>query len=285
VLLATEPGTPDWPNEDFAAVAPGVAVLLDGAGSPHGRDGGCVHGVAWYARTLGGLLTAGVAEAGRPLREVLERGIEQVCAMHVGTCDLGHPATPSATVIMVRSAAGVCQPRQDEEIEYLVLCDSTLLLRPVDDSGAADPEPRQVTDIRLHELSERLSPAYRRLPAGAPERVTGRAEYLAQLDAARNRPGGYWVASTSPEAAEQAITGTEPLAGLSAIALLSDGAVRLVDRYRLATWPQISATLARQGPAELIRQVRAAEEADADGRRWPRAKLRDDATAIYWPVS
>jgi hypothetical protein len=277
VLLATEPGTPDWPNEDFAAVAPGVAVLLDGAGSPHGRDGGCVHGVAWYARTLGGLLTAGVAEARRPLREVLARGIEQVCAMHASTCDLGHPATPSATVIMVR--------RQDEEIEYLVLCDSTLMLRPAGDSGAADPEPRQVTDTRLHELSERLSPAYRRLPAGAPERVAGRAEYLAQLDAERNRPGGYWVAATSPEAAEQAITGTEPLAGLSAIALLSDGAVRLVDRYRLTTWTQISATLARQGPAELIRQVRAAEAADADGRRWPRAKLRDDATAIYWPVA
>lgn len=273
VLLATEPGTPDWPNEDFAAVAPGVAVLLDGAGSPHGRDGGCVHGVAWYARTLGGLLTAGVAEVGRPLREVLARGIEQVCAMHAGTCDLGHPATPSATVILVR--------RQDEEIEYLVLCDSTLMLRPIDGSG----EPRPVTNVRLHELSQRLSPAYRRLPPDAPERVNGRAEYLAQLDAERNRPGGYWVAATSPEAAEQAITGTEPPAGLSAIALLTDGAVRLVDRYRLATWPQISATLARQGPAELIRQVRAAEEADAEGRRWPRAKLRDDATVIYWPVS
>jgi hypothetical protein len=31
VALATEPGTPGRPNEDFAAVAPGAAVLLDGA--------------------------------------------------------------------------------------------------------------------------------------------------------------------------------------------------------------------------------------------------------------
>jgi hypothetical protein len=276
VLLATEPGTPDWPNEDFAAVSPGVAVLLDGAGSPHGRDSGCVHGVAWYARTLGGLLTAGVNEVGRPLREVLARGIEQVCELHSGPCDLGHPATPSATVIMVR--------KQHDQIEYLVLCDSTLMLRPLGPGDARDVAPRLVTDLRLHELSARLRPAYRRLPVGAPERVIGRAEYLAQLDAERNRPGGYWVAATSPEAAEQAIAGTEPLAGLSAIALLSDGASRLVDRYRLATWPQVSALLAEEGPTELLRQVRAAEESDADGRRWPRAKLRDDATAIYWPV-
>jgi hypothetical protein len=31
LMLATDPGTPGWPNEDFAAVGPGAAVLLDGA--------------------------------------------------------------------------------------------------------------------------------------------------------------------------------------------------------------------------------------------------------------
>ena len=37
-----------------------------------------------------------------------------------------------------------------------------------------------------------------------------------------------------------------------------------------------------QGPAGLIRQVRAAEASDPDGARWPRSKARDDATALYW---
>jgi len=31
VTLATSPGTPGWPNEDYAAVSPGATVLLDGA--------------------------------------------------------------------------------------------------------------------------------------------------------------------------------------------------------------------------------------------------------------
>jgi len=31
VLLASKPGAPDRPNEDFTAVVPGAAVLLDGA--------------------------------------------------------------------------------------------------------------------------------------------------------------------------------------------------------------------------------------------------------------
>ena len=37
-----------------------------------------------------------------------------------------------------------------------------------------------------------------------------------------------------------------------------------------------------QGPAELIRQVRAAEDSDPDCARWPRLKARDEATIVYW---
>ena len=69
---------------------------------------------------------------------------------------------------------------------------------------------------------------------------------------------------------------------LSAVALLSDGATRLADRYHLATWDQLAAILDDHGPAGLIRQVRAAEDSDPEGRRWPRGKTRDDATAAYW---
>jgi hypothetical protein len=53
VTMATEPGTAGWPNEDFAAAAPGAAVLLDGATQLPGADSGCAHGVAWFARSLG----------------------------------------------------------------------------------------------------------------------------------------------------------------------------------------------------------------------------------------
>ena len=37
-----------------------------------------------------------------------------------------------------------------------------------------------------------------------------------------------------------------------------------------------------EGPAELIRQVRAAEDDDRDCLRWPREKPLDDATIVYW---
>jgi hypothetical protein len=64
-------------------------------------------------------------------------------------------------------------------------------------------------------------------------------------------------------------------------ALLSDGASRLVDRFGLATWEELLELLAKSGPDELLRQVRAAEAVDPEGRQWPRTKRSDDATAVY----
>jgi hypothetical protein len=236
-VLATDPGTPGWPNEDFAAVAPPTspspftAVLLDGCTTfPPGRDTGCVHGVAWYARSLGGVLLSMItADPPIPLAEALAAAIGTVRAWHAGTCDLSNPATPAATVTAVRvSAAGA---------DLLALSDSVIMT----DHGDGRP-PLVVTD-------------------------THRA------------------ASTSPDAASRAYTTTIPVAGLRGIALLSDGATRITEQYSLLSWAGLLDAVRDQGPAYLIRQVRAAEDSDPDCTRWPRSKARDDATVIYWPQS
>ena len=91
------------------------------------------------------------------------------------------------------------------------------------------------------------------------------------------------AASTNPAAAGQARTATVLRDGLQAIALLSDGATRIAEQYGLLGWPELVSVLRDEGPAELVAQVRAAEDADPEGARWPRSKLRDDATMLYWP--
>jgi hypothetical protein len=228
VVLATHAGTPGWPNEDFAAAAPGAAVLLDGCTTfPGGADTGCVHGVAWYARTLGAVfLSAITADPPAPLAECLAAAIAEVRARHDGTCDLSNPATPAATVTAVRvTPAG---------IDLLALSDSVIM------ADYADGRPPLVlTDDHA-------------------------------------------AASASPEAARSAYTATLPGTGLRGIALLSDGATRITDRYDLLSWPAMLAVIRDDGPAHLIGQVRDAEDSDPDGTRWPRSKVRDDATIIYW---
>jgi hypothetical protein len=227
ITLATSPGTPGWPNEDYAAVAPAAAVLLDGATTfPFGRDTGCRHGVAWYARTLGTTLLASItAEPATPLQQALAGAIADVTGRHEHTCDLTDPATPAATVTALRSGA--------DGIEYLALSDSTVVF----DYGHQDPAA--------------ITSAHR--PAAA-----------------------------DPEVAYGATTGTISATGLRGVALLSDGATRICDRYGLLTWPATLKVIRDDGPDALIAQIRTAEINDRDHTRWPRTKTSDDATIVYW---
>jgi hypothetical protein len=107
------------------------------------------------------------------------------------------------------------------------------------------------------------------------------AELVAEQRRHRNHPDGFWVASTDPDAARHALTDTVARDGLQRAAVLSDGATRLVDRFGLLDWPSFLDVLAEQGPDAIIAPVRAAEHSDPDGRRWPRGKRHDDASAAF----
>ncbi|GGW14762.1 MULTISPECIES: protein phosphatase 2C domain-containing protein [Streptomyces] len=266
--LATLAADADHENEDFAAAAPGAAVLLDGAGVA-GAETGCSHGVAWFSATLGGLLLSGVtSRPARPLTDCLADAIDLVRRLHEGTCDLVHRASPTSTVVAVRVGA--------EAVEYLVLGDSSLLLADKDGAVTA------VSDRRLDEVGRQLRGPLDSLPTGTPEHARALAEYRDALTDRRNRPDGFWIAGPDSSAAEHAFAGTLPRSALASVTLLSDGATRLVDRFELASWREALDVINSSGPEELIRSVRAAEADDPDGRRWPRGKAHDDATVLHW---
>ena len=105
------------------------------------------------------------------------------------------------------------------------------------------------------------------------------AELVTELRRHRNLDAGYWVASSVPDAAYHALTGSVPRLEMRRAALLSDGATRLVDRFGIMAWPHLFDVLDQEGPYPLIMQTREVESADPEGRRWPRSKRHDDASA------
>jgi hypothetical protein len=240
--LATAAGSPGRPNEDYAATGPGWALVLDGATHLGGVDTGCVHDVPWLVRHLAAALTGPLAASAASLAEILADAIEATCRAHAGRCDLANPDSPSSTVAMIRAAGNA--------LDCLVLGDSPVLLEA---SGQITP----VTDNRVDHLR----------PGGRP--------YSRELvRAKRNAPGGFWVASTDPGAAREAVCVSAR--GVTHAALLTDGVTRLVDRYGY-DWPGVFAVLGRDGPAGLIERVRAAERTAPAGG----GKPHDDATAVY----
>jgi hypothetical protein len=232
-------------NEDFTGAVPTAAVLIDGAGIP-GAESICRHGVAWYASRLGGSLLGLLSLVrDRSLPALLAEAIEQVTDDHRDTCDVADPISPSATVAMLRLSDGL--------VEHLVLGDSVLVLDRAGGAPLVVSDPREVIISRSYESA---------LEATAE----GSDEYhrvLRDLRANRNQPGGFWLAKDDPRAADEAILGSCPVSELTGAVLLSNGASRLVDRFRLADWPEMLAVLASSGPAEIIRRVRQAEERHA----------------------
>jgi hypothetical protein len=245
ILSATEP-TPGGINEDFVMTGPTWAFILDGATKHPDVDTGCIHDVPWFVTHLG-------IELARLLTTSPERALDATLAdaiaatrhLHERTCDLENPDSPSATVVAVRARNG--------QLDYLTLADSPLI---VDLDGRVDA----ITDDRTAHL----------------------ADYsVAGVRAARNSPGGFYVASTQPDVAYQAVRGSLPIADVRSAALLSDGAARLVERFRVANWQQLLSLLTQDGPDELIRRTRQAELAENDAdRAGRRGKRHDDATAV-----
>ncbi|MEV6845469.1 protein phosphatase 2C domain-containing protein [Actinoplanes sp. NPDC051411] len=264
--MASIPAYAGHPNEDFGCVTPTGAVLLDGAGLS-GTTTRCKHGVDWFARTLGGSIASKLAATEQGLRAVLSDAILETANLHRHTCDLNDPGTPSATVIVVRIV--------EEMIQYLVLADSVLTIE------LSMGDPLVVTDDREALVGRHLRQQMDQLSNGTTEHDAARREYVQALRAHRNRHGGFWVAAADPDVAEEALVGELPLRNARSVTLLSDGASRLVDRFHQADWPELVEMLRQDGPEELLKRVRTLEEADPEGRRWPRGKANDDATALF----
>jgi hypothetical protein len=247
--LATMAGTADRPNEDYGAAGPDWAMVLDGATHFEGVETGCIHDVPWLVGNLAAALVEQLILGPGNLPEILACAIEVTCSAHVNTCDLTNPDSPSSTVALVRSVGNA--------IEYLVLGDSPVILRTGNGITA-------VVDDRVDHLQ----------PGGRP--------YTRELvRSKRNASGGFWVASTNPQAAHEAISGI--VYDVTHVTLLTDGVTRLVEYYGYS-WTDIFELLNRDGPSALIQRVREAEWASPPPAHGY-GKQHDDATAVYIQVS
>lgn len=219
-------------------------MVLDGATAPAGADSGCSHDVPWLVRHIASSLSNGLTVSQSPLADILATAIGDTRNAHSATCDLTNPDSPSTTVSVVRVAG--------TSLDYLTLGDSPIVLW----------QPGR--DIQVF-LDDRTA----HLPGGRPYTF----ELVRSL---RNKPGGFWIASTVPEAAYKAITGTVELHPDSEIALLTDGVTRLVEFYDY-TWDRLFGQLRESTPKALIVSVREIERE----RGTPYGKQHDDATAVH----
>lgn len=256
VTTAQLPCPPE--GADRIIIAPGAVIVLDGASA----FGPAAVSPAAYADRLGSELTSAItASADAPLPVILATAISATARC----LDLRDDHSPSSTVTIARVSG--------TDADLLVLGDSYIACRSAGTTAV-------LTDDRIDRLNLPQARRYReRLATGSGYDATHSAilrELQAGQRVSRNTPGGYWIASADPAAAEHAITLTLPVAPLKWIVLATDGAADTARHLGLDDWDAIARS-DQAGLSALLHHCHDWEEdADPDGRQLPRAKRHDD---------
>ena len=259
-LAVAERAAGSKPTQDRTVLLPDAVAVLDGASAPDPaeRDGG------WYAEQLARELAGRLGDRRLDLTTVLADAIAAVASEF----RLVPGSSPSSTVTLLRWNA--------DRVDALVLGDSPLVV-----FTAAGPE--EVVDDRLNGIAPRQRVAYHdRLARGGGYDEAHRELLRALVGEQRrhrNRPDGYWIAEATPTAAGQALIRGWPRTAVTAALLASDGVSRGIGRA-VPDWTAALRLVRDRGPEALLDAVRAPEQADPDGRRWPRSKPYDDQALI-----
>lgn len=248
-------------NQDRYVIGESFAAVLDGATSfADDRS----HDPGWFAEQLADSLARSIP-AGGPLAGHVEHAIRSVRETHA----LQPGTAPTSTIAIARwdSAA----------VETYVLGDSPAVIVHPDGSASV------ITDDRLAAVAVEHRKAYRSNLAAGRGYGKQHRQMLLELQAEqaeqRNRPEGYWIAGTDPEAARHGITATTPTSEVAAVILASDG-VALERHPRADTWAKLCTEAKQHGPDSVLQQIHDAEDTDPDGTRWPRSKAHDDKTIV-----
>jgi hypothetical protein len=271
------PGSPDRPNEDAFGVAGDWAWVLDGSIPPgvppimgEASDAvwlvrfagerfaaltrGCADGRALIARVIGEARDTFLAKAPEERRESLTWPAAALTLVR-GVGDRLDAWTLADTVALVRRPDGAVSALNDAPA-----------LRAFETDAAADMLKRTGTD---------------------PESVRATPEFRVWMEAGRRaRPGGgvhgFGLRTEALGRLRQEAAAVSPG---TVVLLASDGFAALSDAYGCCDSAGLMEAALARGLAPLGRELRRVEtEVDPSGRRFPRFKRSDDATALLMRV-
>jgi serine/threonine protein phosphatase PrpC len=267
------PGDPSKANEDSFTHNERMAVVFDGA---TGLGDSLMPGpsdAAWIAQF-----------AGRRLRAHAQEGDDPAQWLRAAAQD----AEKSFKALRRRA------PKERYEIPVgslmqAALIDTTLHFAWFGDCAALLREPTGAVVTIGDTLDVRAKEAARaRQASQAPAADGVRAEFLPALRISRNRinkKGGDWLFAPQAACADHAKMTEAPASAGARLLIASDGFFALAADYGRYSADALLSAAEDRGLDALGRELRAIESDDPDGRRYPRYKRSDDATALLLSIA
>lgn len=271
------PGDPDKPNDDAFGVIESAAVVFDGATSLNeplmpGRSD-----AAWLAQFGARRLLAHLNDGDAPeyaLKNALTDAERSFNAL---------ARRPPEERYEIPYAAMMLLAETDQGVEALWFGDCGCLVKRPGESAELLGEALLKKDAE-RDAAAKLSAARNVAPAAS----SNLTEFLPFLRAARNSlntEDGGWAFAPDPQAAEH-VSRVKFAAPLGTVMLLAtDGFLALMSDYQRHDADTLIAAALSKGLQILGDEIRDIEKADSDGRRYPRFKTSDDATALLLRVA
>jgi serine/threonine protein phosphatase PrpC len=265
------------PNEDSFAFAPITAAVFDGATGLGERLMPGPSDAAWIAQ-FGARRFRAHAESG-------EGGIRDWLRAAAADTEKSFNALRRRTPVEnyeIAYASAVMVTPEENTLHVLWFGDCAALLRGKDGAFAIlgdAMDKRESERARVEMLSKQGG----RGPAAAGVRD----EFLPALRAARNRvnTADEWLFAPDVRCADHAKEIRKGAAPGSRVLLASDGFLALASDYERYTPETLLAACEKRGLAAIGEELREIEGADPEGRRFPRFKRSDDATALLLAIT
>lgn len=265
----------EW-NEDYAFAGDKFWFVLDGATSLTPEKYSNEESDAkWFSHAFGKFLEIALSDFSKSIAEIIKEGIDIIINKYKTLAgDKKIVDFPSSCVAVIR--------KNKNKIEYFVLGDCGILYNHKNDIKDFTDNILPVLDKK--NIDDMVKIAREKHIDVIEARKFVNADILKKR-LTKNTKDGYWIVCDDKAACDHAIQGELKIKKGDEFLLYSDGFSQIWDTVRIKTKSEVFEFLKQDGTLKkLYKMLYAEQESDLGCNKYPRTKMRDDATAIYLKI-
>ena len=275
--ILTKGGKSDKENEDCVYLCDDFGFVMDGAtGLLKENITNCVSDAKWYVEEFKNFLITNL-KTKKNLKEIMKDGIRYVSNTYNNI--------EGATSVKSKPSSGIALFRKNENnIEYFILGDCQLIIKD---------KKNIITKLQLNDLPKLDNINIGRMVKIAKEKninvIDARPlinDYLVETRLTQNTNNGYWILSDDINAVDHALHGTLNLKDIKQIIGLTDGFSQLYEVFKVFTYEELVNLINNKKISldNLYNTLFTLQENDSNCNRYPRFKIRDDASIFNYEL-
>lgn len=275
--ILTKGGKSDKENEDCVYLCDDFGFVMDGAtGLLKENITNCVSDAKWYVEEFKNFLIKNL-KTKKNLKEIMKDGIRYVSNTYNNI--------EGATSVKSKPSSGIALFRKNENnIEYFILGDCQLIIKD---------KKNIITKLQLNDLPKLDNINIGRMVKIAKEKninvIDARPlinDYLVETRLTQNTNNGYWILSDDINAVDHALHGTLNLKDIKQIIGLTDGFSQLYEVFKVFTYEELVNLINNKKISlnNLYDTLFTLQENDSNCNRYPRFKIRDDASIFNYEL-